>query len=922
MAFLQWRKFYFFDKEIVKDSETNQSYEKLKELQIICSTSGRGQIVLGDQSGYVHFLNRHFQLSSFKAYTVSVSLLYQLRQDPILVTVGLDEPGVKSTIKVWKLENMDKPSCIRVVQPAAGSKEVTCVCVHESMTLMAVGHDDGSLMLIRGDITRERQSKQRSLQLGTQPITALGFRTSTDGKQMHLFVTTVKKVFSINVNVKDKEVELELDEHGCPAHCAVVSDAKQDHHFVVARREAIYFYQPDSRGPCLVFEGEKSIAHWFKGYLVIVGKNEKSQASAVGTSQLEMDIVTVYDIQNKFIAYSVPIASVQEVISEWGTLYILSKDGKLYNLQEKDTQSKLEMLFRKNQYSLAISLAKSQNYDEEGLADIFRQYGDHLYSKGDHDGAITQYSKTIGNLEASYVIRKFLDAQRIHNLTAYLQALHKRGLATEDHTTLLLNCYTKLKDNSKLDEFIMTKDREVDFDVEIAIKVCRQAGYYSHALYLAEKHGQHNWYLRIQLEDQKDYIKALEYIGKLDFNQAENNMKNYGKVLINAVPEETTAFLKQLCTDYRPNNAPLVNEKMLTGSPPPAIQKSRAEEFIHIFVNNCTKLTEFLEHMIKVTAEAASLLYNTLLELYLQAYKHETDPKVKNSLEQKIMDMLRNPEARYDIDQAMILSQMNSFKPGVLHLYERAKLYQQILSYYMEHYDNENVIKTCERFGSADPNLWVQALWFFSNSGENHKTELLRVMRKIEENKLLPPIMVVDIISQSPTATLGVIKDYLIRHLQQQTEQMNEDERLMKSYREETEKMKSHIEELRTSAKIFQVSKCSGCNYQLELPSVHFLCGHSYHQQCFESYSAESDSECPLCLPENRKVLDIIRAQEQNRDLHEQFHHQLERAEDGFTVVSDYFSRGVFNKVTIITDPVSRSVPNIPAPLQRNLLLS
>ena len=66
---------------------------------------------------------------------------------------------------------------------------------------------------------------------------------------------------------------------------------------------------------------------------------------------------------------------------------------------------------------------------------------------------------------------------RIHNLTAYLQALHKEGLANEDHTILLLNCYTKLKDTQKLDEFIF-KDRDsVDFDLEIAIRVCRQAGW-------------------------------------------------------------------------------------------------------------------------------------------------------------------------------------------------------------------------------------------------------------------------------------------------------------------------------------------------------------------------------------------------------------------------------------------------------------
>ena len=40
------------------------------------------------------------------------------------------------------------------------------------------------------------------------------------------------------------------------------------------------------------------------------------------------------------------------------------------------------------------------------MIDIFRQYGDHLYNKGDHDGAIAQYIKTISKLEASYVIRK------------------------------------------------------------------------------------------------------------------------------------------------------------------------------------------------------------------------------------------------------------------------------------------------------------------------------------------------------------------------------------------------------------------------------------------------------------------------------------------------------------------------------------
>ena len=50
-------------------------------------------------------------------------------------------------------------------------------------------------------------------------------------------------------------------------------------------------------------------------------------------------------------------------------------------------------------------------------------------------------------------------------------------------------------------------------------QVCRQAGYFKHALFLAEKHMQHDWYLKVQLEDIKDYQKALNYITTLEFNE-------------------------------------------------------------------------------------------------------------------------------------------------------------------------------------------------------------------------------------------------------------------------------------------------------------------------------------------------------------------------------------------------------------------
>lgn len=147
-------------------------------------------------------------------------------------------------------------------------------------------------------------------------------------------------------------------------------------------------------------------------------------------------------------------------------------------------------------------------------------------------------------------ILQFLDAQRINNLTIYLQELHARGMANSDHTTLLLNCYTKLKDVASLDRFIkrppssakgadvsLAPDHnalaeegatdedgeqsgagkeELPFDLETAMRVCRQAGYHTHAAYLAKRYKQHDEYMRIQIEDAKDFMDALAYIRSLD----------------------------------------------------------------------------------------------------------------------------------------------------------------------------------------------------------------------------------------------------------------------------------------------------------------------------------------------------------------------------------------------------------------------
>lgn len=119
--------------------------------------------------------------------------------------------------------------------------------------------------------------------------------------------------------------------------------------------------------------------------------------------------------------FSSPIDATATILVEFGTCFIITTGKEVFHLDEKDLQSKLSLLFKKNLYDIAVRIAKSNQYDSEGLAEIFKQYGDHLYSKGDFAGAVEQYSKTIGYLEPSYIIRRFLDSRHINFLTDYLQ---------------------------------------------------------------------------------------------------------------------------------------------------------------------------------------------------------------------------------------------------------------------------------------------------------------------------------------------------------------------------------------------------------------------------------------------------------------------------------------------------------------------
>jgi hypothetical protein len=61
-------------------------------------------------------------------------------------------------------------------------------------------------------------------------------------------------------------------------------------------------------------------------------------------------------------------------------------------------------------------------------------------------------------------------------------------------------------------------------------QVCRSAGYYEHALAVAQAANEPEWYLDILLEDCRQYDEALEYLRDLPRQQAAAALGRHGKV--------------------------------------------------------------------------------------------------------------------------------------------------------------------------------------------------------------------------------------------------------------------------------------------------------------------------------------------------------------------------------------------------------
>lgn len=208
------------------------------------------------------------------------------------------------------------------------------------------------------------------------------------------------------------------------------------------------------------------------------------------------------------------------------------------------------------------------------------------------------------------------------------------------------------------------------------------------------------------------------------------------------------------------------------------------------------------------------------------------------------------------------------------------------------------VMRCLAQYGGGAPQLYKLALRFFTSSPElvaRHTRDLAEVLRVIEERAIMPPLVVVQVLSRNEVASVGLVKDWLLARIRTAREEVYTDEQLTASYRLETATKLKQVEELSDPdhPRLFHATQCSQCGGHLDLPSVHFMCNHSFHQRCL----GDHDTECPLCVRAHGVIQEVRRNNERLADQHELFLADVK--ENGFRAVAAAFGRGVLNRPRI-----------------------
>jgi len=334
------------------------------------------------------------------------------------------------------------------------------------------------------------------------------------------------------------------------------------------------------------------------------------------------------------------------------------------------------------------------------------------------------------------------------------------------------------------------------------------------------------------------------------------------------------------------------------------------------FIDHPDEFIVFLEACLADSSLSASDrtdLSTTLFEMYLLKSNEKKDQADREAWESKAKALISGQSQQngtgsspnripISSSNVLLLSHLSNFCDGTTLVKEQSGLLSDIFRSYTSAKDTRGALKALRKYGPQEPQLYPAALAYLTSDprvlDEAGPDELASILERIDAGGLMAPLQVVQTLGKNAVATMGMLKPYLARTVERERRAIASDRRRAEACRRETEQRRAEMAELGSKPAVFQATRCADCGMQLELPTVHFLCKHSFHQRCLRAgqgggADGEAGGECPQCKADNDTIRALRRAQDEYAGRHELFRDDLERSEDRFGTVADWFGRGV-----------------------------
>nr|CDP92030.1 Bm15490 [Brugia malayi] len=247
-----------------------------------------------------------------------------------------------------------------------------------------------------------------------------------------------------------------------------------------------------------------------------------------------------------------------------------------------------------------------------------------------------------------------------------------------------------------------------------------------------------------------------------------------------------------------------------------------------------------------------------------------------------------------NLEESLELCQLFNYIPGIIYIYKKMKRYDKLIEYYMRQNKLREIVEFCEEKNSRD--LWIDTVVFASRGKDVDPDAIKFLLERIEATNSIHPLVVLEILSKSDKICVGHVRDYIVNWMEKQNAQVEKDEEAILEEETKMAEIEEQIDSITYKVQIFQMNKCSACDTSLQLPAVHFLCKHSYHAHCLESYSEKADY-CPACIRNsfNERMQSDNGKDFSTRSAYIQFQNEVNESVDCMTLISSYIGDGLFD---------------------------